>query len=87
MNLETELGSFDFSLQEVLILLLRKQDEQEKGLHISGSRRATFAITLKLTDWARQQTEAIEQAVIWHHPSRDLPIEQLQQEIGFGRRL
>ena len=70
-------AAFDFSLSHVLERLHEKRREQESGLHISASRRATFQITQQLIAWTERQDNSSE-TVAWHHPSRDWSLEEWQ---------
>lgn len=75
-----EPGAFDFAVADVLEVLEGEKREQEAGLHISGSRRATYALLLKTLTWVREQAASRREFVEWHPSSRSWPIERLQRE-------
>ncbi len=71
-------GTFDFERALVMVHLENEREEQQKLLHISASRRQTFAIL----EQTIAQIQAMPETAVaeWHHPSRDLPVEEKQQQ-------
>ncbi len=79
-NWQTELGIFDFVLEEALELLRRKLREQEPELYISAVRRAACQITLQNIEWLETAAATGEQAVVWNHALRQMTADELGRQ-------
>lgn len=82
IEIVTSLGTFDFVLQDVLDVLLEKQDEMVRLPHLYGklTKDATAATLAKNIEWLKQQKSSSQEIVVWDHATRDWPIEVLERE-------
>lgn len=76
----TELGIFDFDLQDVLNVLAEEQEQMARLPHLYGTltREARAARLLKNIEWLKHQSQHSPDVVVWHHATRDWPIEKLE---------
>lgn len=72
-------GMFDFDLREALNVLMDKQKQIERFSHhygmTSGDKASALARNIDLLEKKRDTNVVI----VWHHPTRDWPIEKLEK--------
>lgn len=76
----TQLGAFDFELQEVLEMLNEEREKVETNPQFHGT--ATWQIKLekllKNIAWLNREAETQSELIVWHHATRDWPIKELE---------